>query len=381
MIRTGVLKIRGRTKDHLVLDRAVELCRQLYNAALQERQDAYRRTGRSRSFYDQCKGLTVVRADDAQYGALDATMLRLTALRRVDLAFRSFFRRVKAGETPGYPRYRSKGRFDTLIFGRQGWKLTCGKLRLNGIGTLRVAGKLHRDGAPVGLRITRRGERWYVGVLLDCGPAPSVQPSTAGVGIDVGLRTFATMSDGTQVGHPRFLRHATERLVAAGRNLSSKQRGSRRREKAKRALGSIHRKITNRRRDFCWQTAAALAKKYDGFAIENLDIAEMQSKDAPGENKNVARGIHRGVMDSAWGLFAHALACKAEEAGKPLVRVNPKGTSQRCSGCGSVVRKTLRDRIHDCPACGMVLDRDVNAARNIYDLGQRSAGKPAEISG
>jgi len=374
MIRSVIVKLRKDAAVDAALQSALDRCRDLYNAALQERRDAYRHHGASPSFYDQCKSLTEIRAADPVFDALDCTMLRLTALRRVDLAYKAFFRRVKAGETPGYPRFKGRDRFDTLVFGPKGWRLTGGKLRLNGLGPVRVKGNPHRTGVPKGLRLVRKAGRWYAHVLLDIGAAPLVQQSHHGVGIDVGLRTFATMSDGTTVEHPRFLRDSLAELRRAQQALVRKRRGSRRRRIAKAKLARVHHRIANRRHNFVHQTVAELARRYDGFAIEDLDIVELAQQ---GGTDKAARGLRRGIMDSAWGAFGQALASKAEEAGMPLVRVPPRGTSQRCSGCGSVVRKTLRDRVHDCPACGLVLDRDVNAARNIHDLGWRSAAPSA----
>ncbi len=143
-----------------------------------------------------------------------------------------------------------------------------------------------------------------------------------------------------------------------------------------RGAARLHRRIANRRRDFLHQTTRRIVDQYDGLAVEKLDIQEMAQQTPKEIGKKQGRGLHRGIMDSAWSTFMFMAAYKAEETGKPFVKVDPKGTSQRCSGCGTPVRKTLRDRIHECPACGLVLDRDENAARNIRDLGWRSAEDP-----
>jgi putative transposase len=202
-----------------------------------------------------------------------------------------------------------------------------------------------------------------------------VKKSSQGVGIDVGLRTFATLSDGNVVEHPRFLKQSLEQLKSVQQELSRKKRGSKNRAKAKLTVARVHEKISNRRRDFVHQTVATLVREYDGFALEKLDVRAMTSTDreVDGLNKKQSRGLRRGIMDSGWSLFGAHLVSKAEEAGMPVVHVDPRGTSQRCSACGTVVRKTLRNRVHECFACGLVLDRDENAARNIYDLGCRSA--------
>lgn len=379
MIRVSRVKLGYAPKQEALLLVALDLLRQLYNAALQQRVEGWQRQRVSLSYYDQCKELTALRADDERYRQLPAQMTRATVLRRLDLAFKAFFRRVGRGEVPGFPRFQGYGRFDTLLFTKQDWRIE-GKHLVLKVGPepirLRMKNAIHRQGEIRGLRIVRRGERWWADFIVDVGEAPATKPAKRGVGIDVGLRTFATLSDGTQVEPPRFAKKSADRLRAAQQRVSRCERGSKRRAKAKRELVRIYEKVANRRRNFVFQTVAALVAVYDGFAVEKLDIQQMVSteRDAPdGMTKVQARGMRRGIMDSAWSMFTQQLASKAEEAGMPFVAVDPKGTSQRCSGCGSVVRKTLRDRVHDCAACGLVLDRDVNAARNIFDLGGGSA--------
>lgn len=317
-------------------------------------------------------------------------MTRATSLHRLDGAFQAFFRRVKSGEKPGFPRYRSHNRFNTLTFTAHDWYIDRKKLVLK-IGkepiTFQMRNAIHREGEIKGLRIVKSAARWWAHFLVDIGPTPMVKESRNGVGIDVGLRTFATLSDGTQVEHPRFLQKSLDKLREDGQSVSRKKKGSQNRGKAKLVLARSHEKIANRRRNFIHQTVATLVKQYDGFAVEKLDVREMSNTESEpdGMTKKGARGLRRGIMDSGWTMFGTHLAAKAEEAGLPFVRVNPRGTSQRCSGCGSTVRKTLRDRTHCCVACGLVLDRDENAARNIKqlanDLGCRSATRDVRVKG
>jgi putative transposase len=370
MIRTNRLLLRKRRYDNLVV--VLEQCRWLYNAALEQRILAYRRQGRTLSFFDQCKGLTDLRASDTAWRSLSAEFIRLTVLKRLHLAFQAFFRRVKAGQKPGFPRFCGKGRFDTLVFGTTGWKLKGNRLKLQGIGEFSVVGKQHRHGTIKGLRLKRVADRWEAQILVDIGPTPTVRPSTNGVGIDVGIRTFATLSDGERIEHPHFLKRSMEELRVARQKLSSKKQGSNRRARAKLTLSRLHRRIANRRQNFLHQTTKGLVGCYNGFAVEKLGIQEMTQQVPEGLEGSKGRGLHRGIMDSAWATFMFMLRYKAEEAGAAVVMVDPRGTSQRCSGCGSVVRKTLRERTHECPVCGLVMDRDLNAAVNIYDLGWRS---------
>ena len=374
MIRISRVKLgKSRTGD-TELEEAVELCRQLYNAALEERVTSWKQRRVTIGLYDQYRSLTEIRAADEKYRRLPAQMVRATALLRLHLAVNAFFRRLKDGEAPGYPRFKAKGRFSTLVFTRTGWSIE-GKHLVLRFGAdrfrFRMKNRIHRSGQIRGLRLVKKLGRWWAYFLVDIGPAPAVKKSTNGVGIDVGLKMFATLSNGEQVEHPRFLRKNLKRLHDAHQVIFRKKSGSKRSARAKLVYGKMHAKLVNRRSNFIYQTVSMLVKKYDGFAVERLNIEKMAAK--PMHDTRMRFEIRRGIEDSAWGKFMRVLAAKAEEAGLPFVRVNPKGTTQQCSGCGTIVRKGLNDRVHDCAACGLVLDRDVNAARNIRDRGQRSA--------
>jgi len=382
MIRTCKVKLGRAPKQEAKLTYVLGLCCDLYNAALQQRRDAWAKQKVSLSYYAQTKELTQLRADDEEYRRLPAQMTRMTSLYRVDRAFQGFCGRCRRGENPGFPRFRSRDRFSTLMFSTQDWRIKGKSLILKNDAdpiVLQMRNTIHHEGQIKGLRVVRSATRWWAHFLVDVGPTPAVKKSDHGVGIDVGLRTFATLSDGNVVEHPRFLKQSLEQLKSVQQELSRKKRGSKNRAKAKLVVARVHEKIANRRRDFVHQTVSSLVKKYDGFALEKLDVCAMTSTErkVEGLDKKQSRGLRRGIMDSGWSLFGAHLASKAEEAGLPVVHVDPKGTSQRCSACGTIVRKTLRDRVHECFACGLVLDRDENAARNIYDLGLRSASGSA----
>lgn len=381
MIRASEVKLGMAPKPEAMLDSALWIMRTLYNAALEQRITAYRSAQRhSLTFYDQCKELTSLRASDETYRALNAEMTRGTVLHRLDKAFKGFFGRLKSGVTAGFPRFKGRDRFSTIVFTTQGWECDGTRLTLTGIPgkpSFRMNGEIHRDGPCRGLRLVKKAGRWYAQFLIDIGEAPAVKAASNPVGIDVGLQTFATMSDGRTIPHPRLLKKSLMELATAQRALSSKRKGSKRRMKAKARLATVHLRIANRRKDFIRKEVCSLVKRYDGFAVEKLDIKGLAEKEGPQE-----RALHRGIMDSAWGMFFAQLTSKAAEAAMEVREVNPRGTSQRCSGCGSIVKKGLWARVHRCFACGLVLDRDHNAAINIYDLGFRSAGDalPAEVS-
>jgi putative transposase len=358
------------------LDTILYRCRILYNAALQERKDSYKKLGKSPTYFDQCKELTEIRGQDPDYRNLDVTMVRVTALQRLDRAFKSFFKRCKdrkPGDKVGYPRFKGRNRFSTISFGLTGWKLTGNKLWISGIGQIRLTSVPEIQGEIKGLQLIKKSCNWFVHFIVDQGEAPVSIDVLEPVGIDVGLKTFVTLSDGSTIENPRFVRESLEKLAFLNQDLARKKLGSNRRRRSKLRLSRFYEKIANRRKDFLHKTTRKLVKVYDGFAVEDLDIQGMVDSDrsVEGMTEKGERGLRRGIMDAAWGTFFSYLAYKAEEAGKLVKKVLAKGTSQRCSSCGSLVRKTMRDRSHICPCCGLEIDRDLNAAINIHNLGWR----------
>jgi putative transposase len=335
------------------------LCAELYNAALQERRDAYRMAGVSLSAASQMAQLPAIKALRPECKELGSQVLQ-DVIQRLDRAFQSFFRRVKAGQTPGYPRFRSRRRYDSLTFKQAGWKLEGRRLTLQGIGTLRLFLSREIQGKTKTVTLCRdRCGDWFV--VFSCDDVPcDVLPATGEtVGIDVGLTQFLSTSDGEFVANPRHLRMAETELKRTQRRVSKRKRGSVRRQKMVRTLARKHRRVERARRDFHFKIALGLVRKYDLIAVEDLNV----------------RGLSRGMLakpvnDAGWSQFAEILRFKAESAGRVVIAVNPNGTSQVCSGCGCVPleRKTLAVRTHRCSECGLVLDRDTNAARNILHL-------------
>ena len=379
MFRSIEVKLRQVGADiESRIDRTLDLCRNLYNAALEEKRSSYDRFQSSPSFFDQCKSFTEIRQNDAEYADLNVDMVRLTSLKRNDLAYKAFFARCKRGETPGYPRFKGKDRFDTLVFGTSGWKRSGLSLQFKGIGRLRLTSSPTIKGKILGLKLVQRQSGLYVQFLTSLGEAPVLVRSKNPVGIDVGLETFATLSDGSVIENPRFLKRSAEKLKALQRSLSTKQCGSNNRKKAKALLARESEKVANRRKNFLHQVTRDLVNRYDGFFVEKLDIKQMVDKDRPIQDMTESgkRGLRRNIMDAAWSMFSFFLEYKAEEAGKPKRDVDPWSTSARCSGCGKIVWKTLKTRQHSCP-CGLVINRDFNSAINILDLGLKVSGEAA----
>ena len=340
----------------------------LYNAALEQRRDWWKR-GRSTGFYEQCRELTDVQRPEGMN-----RMVQEDVLRRLDRAFQAFFRRLKAGEKAGYPRFRSRRRYDTLTWRRKkgGAAIRNNRLRLQGIGHVKV--RWHRDlpSEPLTTTVRRMASgKWYVtfAIKVDAKPLPRTGQD---VGLDLGISTFAACSNGEMVRGPRATRAAEKDLRRANRRLHRRKRGSNRRAKARAQLAKQHEHIANQRRDHAHKSARALVDRFDTIYVEDLNVAGM------GRNRTLARDIH----DQGWAQFLAILRAKAEEAGREVVAVNPRNTSQLCSSCGELVPKPLSQRVHRCD-CGYEADRDVNAARNVLAAGRvaqaRTVGVPAVV--
>ncbi len=293
-------------------------------------------------------------------------------LHRVDRAFQAFFRRVKAGEKPGYPRFKGRGWYDSFTYPQwgNGVKLDGGRLILSKIGALRLHTDRPLEGTPQTCTIIRKADGWYACIACE-GVVSPLPPTGKAVGIDVGLESFATLSDGTQIANPRYYRAAERKLKQAQRRLSRRVKGSNRRRKARELLAKAHLKVKRARQEFAHKTARALVNNYDHIAVEKLNIRGMV------RNHPLAKSI----ADAGWGLFLSILIAKAASAGRVVVEVNPAGTSQMCAQCGETVPKRLAVRWHSCPYCGWELHRDQNAALNILKKGGGTAFGEALPSG
>lgn len=342
------------------LDRTLMLCRHLYNAALQERRDAYKKAGRTVGFYEQKRYLPEIRAELPEYKGVHSQVLQ-NVIERVDLAFKGFFRRVKAGagQKAGYPRFKGQGRYDSFTFpqaGTTGVKLQEGGKRvlLHGIGSVKV--KLHRplEGKLGTATVKREGEHWYIVFTCEVEPRP-LPPNDQAIGIDLGTNPhFLVTSEGEMVEAPRYFQKAQAKLARTQRSVTKKRRGSNRRRKLKMRLARLHRKIANQRKDFHHKLARRLVNRYGTVVHEDLNIL------------GLARSYTaKGVLDAGWAQFLQTLAYKAEEAGRRVVGVDPKHTSQDCPACGHREKRPLWVREFTCPACGASLHRDVAAAINI----------------
>ena len=376
MVRTFRYPLHPTVAQETVLLSWLGQCCDLYNAALQERRDAWRKQRVNLGRYDQHKSLTEWRRSDPEARAVPAWVQR-SPLDRVDLAFKAFFRRCKAGQAPGYPRFRSKRRYDSFTVPASGRdiRVVGNRVSLPKLPSIRFNQYRPLQGRILTVTVRRDSVgSWWVSFACDLGAAPpKVEEPASVVGIDVGLKSLAVTSDGEVIENQRYSAASAEKLARAQRVLARRKRGSRSRERARVQVAKAHRHVQNQRLDYARKVAVSLVSKYDVISHEDLQIRAM------------SRGLFaKGIHDAGWGILLHCISCKAESAGKHVVAVDPRGTSQRCSGCGNTVPKDLGVRIHDCPACGLRMDRDHNAAVNIRALGRGAvanagASCPAEV--
>jgi putative transposase len=332
----------------------IETHRRLYNSCLGERKSRYEAEKVTVKYTEQSARYKAERQTNPFYARLNFSSAQAT-MRRLDKAFKAFFRRAKAGERPGYPRFKSKDRFDSIEFPAygDGIRLNRDRLYVQHVGVVRV--KLHRsiEGTIKTVTLKREADKWYVAFSCDLGDV-RIEPSTnPPVGIDVGLEKFLSKSDGSKPEpNPRYLKDALPELRGKQRSLSRKKQRGKNRRKARKAVAKVHARAKNLRREHHHQVALTLVRRYGLIAVESLSIKNMLGNDR----------LARAISDVAWGNFLLTLRCKAEKAGVAFVEVHARGTSQECSGCGQVVPKDLSQRWHSCQ-CGCSLDRDENAAR------------------
>ena len=286
------------------------------------------------------------------------------ALRRVDRGMKAFFRRVKLGDKPGFPRFRPWFRYKSMEFLAPGKYIAGNFLKIPKLGLVRFrGGKQKVPETQKLLRIIHRASGWYAQVLVNEANVVGNLEDHGDIGIDVGLKTFATMSDGSVIKNPRFYKKSERKLKCLQRSVSSKAKGSRNRRKAVKRLAKQYEKVSLQRRNFCHQASTELVRKHPLIAVEKLNIKKMLG----------SKRFSKSISDAGWGIFLNQLTVKAENAGRVVIQVDPAGTSQECPNCGAVKKKKLSERIHRCQ-CGCTLDRDAAASRIILARGLRALG-------
>lgn len=369
-MRTYKYRIYPTKNQRAKLGSILDECRWLYNYFLEQRKSAYEKEKKSLSHYDQMAQLPVLKETRPSLKVVYAQTLQSVA-ERLDFAFNGFFRRVKGGETPGYPRFKSADRFNSFIYPQTniGFKLIGDhKISLSKIGHVRI--KLHRSPPTVIKTCTVKRSpsgKWFV-CLVGESTSKKLQPLNTQVAVDVGIQSFATLSDGTKIDNPKFLKKSEAKLTRAQRKLSKLEKGTAKRAKQKRVVCRVHEKIKNRRTDFAHKVSRQLVNQFGAIFVEDIQA----NKFIKAENLRI---FNKCQQDAAWSQFFNYLTYKAEEAGRLLVRVNPAYTSQDCSRCGTRKLVPLEARVYHCDVCGLGLDRDHNAALNILRLGTQSLAR------
>lgn len=358
MLKTFKYRLYTTKKQSKSLELQLDEHRWLYNHALAERKETYEKAGENINYTAQAISLPKLRLEKPMLALCNYSSLQQT-LKRLDKSFKAFFRRVKAAQKAGYPRFKPSHRFNTISFATigDGCQIKDNRLYLQHIGHIKI--KWHRplplDGEIKTLSISRRNDKWYVSFIVGCEPKPLPKTGKE-IGIDVGLKAFLSTSDGVQIMPPKYFRKSEKELAKSQKRLSRRKKGSNRRNKARLLLAKKYEHIANCRLDFCHKVAHSLVNSYDGFGVEALNIKNMV--------KN--RHLSKSISDASWGIFLRILKGKAESADRWYKEVSANGTSQRCSNCGVVVKKSLDVRIHVCPSCNLIIDRDINAAKNIF---------------
>jgi putative transposase len=360
----------------------------LYNAALQERREAWRMRHLSISYGDQSAQLKEIRDADPDGQGRHSFTAQQPTLRRLNVVFAAYLKHGRAVKghkrRVGYPRFKPYQRFDQVLFvAGDGvkWEPVDGgrwaHATFRAVGRVKV--KQHRPvvGRVETLQLKREGRRWYVIVVTEAEPVP-LPPTGQSVGVDVGVARFLTTSDGQVVANPRFLDTAQERIVELQRRRQHARAGSGNRRRVRRALAKEWRKLRNQRRDFHHKTARSLVDSCDTIALENLRVAAMTAAaagtvEAPGRNVAAKAGLNRSILDAGWTQFARILVAKAESAGRPVIFVNPSSTSIDCHTCGARCVRPRQDTVV-CPVHGE-LDADLNGARNIASRAGLGSGQ------
>jgi len=352
-------------------EKALNDSRFVYNCALEQRVRVYNASGKGIGLNEQSRQLTDARNELAEIKSV-LRSIQQDALERLDEAFDAFFRRLKLGENPGFPRFKGRDRYHT--FSQKYEKIRpCpikgDKLTVPGVGTCRVRLSRPIEGRCKQLRITRRADGWYALIVCEI-PKPAPRASTGEtVGVDVGVTSFATLSTGEEIANPRHLKQAATRLAREQRRLSRKVKGSQNRGKARGKVALRHLRVHRARKHFHHEVAAKLVERFDRIAVEDLNIRGMV------KNRHLAKAI----LDVAWGQFFAITKSKAESAGRRFERVNPRYTSQTCSKCGHRQKMPLAIRIFECEKCGFVCGRDHNAAINLDAV--RASGPEPDACG
>jgi putative transposase len=366
-MRTFEYRIYPNKKQFGLLMQCLRESRLLYNEMLEMVKAQYQQQETFPSKYAMCAAF---KGRGGEH--IPATTVQMLA-DRLSKSLKRFLEARKMGiPGVGFPRFKKPNRWHSIQLRQYGKDATVHEDKKHLIVPAKLGKslkiKLHRpiEGTPRTVHLVRRADgHWYA--LIVCKELPHTEhcPSVCdhpAIGIDMGLNSFLTDSEGKTVENPRYYRKSQRTLRRKQRTTARRKKSSQRRCKAARSTAQTHLKIKRQRRDFHYKTAKKYSGRYRVIAAEHLQILNMVQ----------LHSLAKSILDASWGAFLDILTTKAENAGHTVIRVNPRFTSQKCFKCGEIVRKSLSVRTHICPFCGYIADRDVNAAQNILSL----AGTP-----
>jgi len=370
MIKTYKFRLYPNKSQKQLLQKTLDECHWLYNYMLALKINTYHSDKISLSKYKLDQLLPIIKEKHPNTKQVHSQVLQ-NINQRIDLAFQSFFHRIKLGETPGFPRFKNHDRYDSFTFKQSGFQLQNKKLQISKIGSVKI--KKHRkiNGNIKTLTIHKNNvNHWFACFSIEV--EQNILPNNnKAVGLDLGIEKFAVLSDKTIIENPKHLNKNLKQLQKQSKRYSNATNKNNKR-KQKYRLSKLHLKIKNQRNDFLHKVSRSIINNYSFIAIEDLNIKNMQQDNF--------RVLNRYIGDAGWNQFSNILSYKAEEAGRILVKVDPRNTSKMCSQCGCFVDKKLSDRIHKCPHCNIELDRDYNASLNILGLGLQSLRQQALLA-
>jgi putative transposase len=342
------------------LNETLDGCRWLYNHLLEKRKTAYEQEGKSLSLYEQQATFGRLKAERPSLNTVHSQVLQNVAV-RIDLAFKAFFRRHREhAEKPGFPRFRGEQRYDSFTFPQSGFSMTHDdRVCLSKIGSIKMVSHRAVRGTLKTCTIRRSSTgKWYVAFSVECDPLCLPETPTQ-VGIDVGLKTFATLSTAEEIENPRFFRKEEKALARVQRKHAKLVKGSKERRKHRKVVARVHERIAFRRENFTHQESRKIVDRFGVICMEDLHVNRMTHNHC----------LAKSIQDAAWSAFFSQLSSKAEEAGRQFIKVNPAYTSQDCSKCHHRQKIPLSERIYHCPCCLLSIDRDLNASLNILSVG------------
>ncbi len=357
-------RIYPTNKQLTALENTLEECRWLSNHLLENRKTAYEQEGKSLSCYGQQATYPILKDQRPSLKSVHSQVLQNVAV-RIDLAMKAFFRRVKAGEKPGYPRFKGYGRYDSFTYPQSGFSITHdNRVSLSKVGSVKMGYHRPVRGTIKTATIHKSSTgKWSITFSCECDPQ-RLEPLDTQVGIDVGLKTFATLSNAVEIETPRFFRKEEKALKRVQRKHSQLAKGTPQRRKHRKVVARVHERAKFKRQNFTHQESRQIVDRFGVICVEDLNVNRMVHNHC----------LAKSISDAAWSAFFSMLSAKAEEAGRQFIKANPAYTSQDCSTCGHRQRMPLSERVYHCPCCLLSLDRDLNASKNILRCGLASLG-------